>query len=239
MSDLSDLYTALQNADAAGDTASAQQLADYIRSQSSTGAPDRSGWAYPNSRSYDAVNGQLVPTGSPQALAAQSLSNPPIYTDISKPFTGSSMLPNGQPKTGNPAIDNTITGAFTPLPSDAEVGRNIGLGLRNVVQGITGLVTGPLDAIGQGINFVQNPHVPSWQELNPFSAQGASVGSGAHDFSADVSGALDRDGFPQPQNAVERWAGFGQQLLAGPMLGAGLFGGGAGFTACLDAHAKL
>lgn len=34
--DLSDVYTALQNADAAGDTNSAQQLADYIRSQGTT-----------------------------------------------------------------------------------------------------------------------------------------------------------------------------------------------------------
>lgn len=57
--DLSALYDALRNADAAGDTAGAQRLAAYIKTQ---GAP----------KSFDAVNGQLVPTGSPAAKAAQS-----------------------------------------------------------------------------------------------------------------------------------------------------------------------
>lgn len=57
--DLATLYDALRNADAAGDTAGAQRIAAYIKTQS---AP----------KSYDAVNGQLVPTGSPAAKAAQS-----------------------------------------------------------------------------------------------------------------------------------------------------------------------
>lgn len=57
--DLSALYDALRNADAAGDSAGAQRLAAYIKTQS---AP----------KSFDAVNGQLVPTGSPAAKAAQS-----------------------------------------------------------------------------------------------------------------------------------------------------------------------
>lgn len=57
--DLSSLYDALRNADAAGDTAGAQRLAAYIKTQS---AP----------KSFDSVNGQLVPTGSPAAKAAQS-----------------------------------------------------------------------------------------------------------------------------------------------------------------------
>lgn len=57
--DLSALYDALRNADAAGDTAGAQRLASYIKTQSGP-------------KSYDAVNGQLVPSGSPAAKAAQS-----------------------------------------------------------------------------------------------------------------------------------------------------------------------
>jgi len=61
MTDLTEAYAALQKADAAGDTAGARQLADYIRSQS-----DR------KVQSYDAVNGQLVPTGSSAAVAARS-----------------------------------------------------------------------------------------------------------------------------------------------------------------------
>lgn len=57
--DLSAVYDALRNADAAGDTAGAQKLAAYIKSQSGP-------------KSYDLVNGQTVPTGSPAAKAAQS-----------------------------------------------------------------------------------------------------------------------------------------------------------------------
>jgi hypothetical protein len=61
MTDLTEAYAALQKADAAGDTAGARQLADYIRSQSGRKV-----------QSYDAVNGQLVPTGSSAAVAARS-----------------------------------------------------------------------------------------------------------------------------------------------------------------------
>jgi len=61
MADLTEVYAALQKADAAGDTASAKQLADYIRSQ-----------ATPQPRNFDAVNGEMVPTGSAYAKAAQS-----------------------------------------------------------------------------------------------------------------------------------------------------------------------
>lgn len=76
MADLSDVYTALQQADAAGDTAGAQQLADYIRTQGAGNEtpPGRAGAKYPNSRSLDAGGqGQIIgPTGSPEAVAAQS-----------------------------------------------------------------------------------------------------------------------------------------------------------------------
>lgn len=57
--DLAPLYDALRSADAAGDTAGAQRLAAYIKTQS-------------GSKSFDLVNGQKVPTGSPAAKAAQS-----------------------------------------------------------------------------------------------------------------------------------------------------------------------
>ena len=78
MAELTDVYAALQKADAAGDTASAKQLADYIRSQ-----------ATPQPRNFDAVNGEMVPTGSAYAKAAQSPiatpdpnSNSPVGSEI-------------------------------------------------------------------------------------------------------------------------------------------------------------
>jgi len=59
--DLTPVYDALRKADAAGDTDGAQKLAAYIKAQSA-----------PQGRSFDLVNGQPVPTGSPEARAAQS-----------------------------------------------------------------------------------------------------------------------------------------------------------------------
>jgi len=59
--DLTPVYEALRKADAAGDTDGAQKLAAYIKAQSA-----------PQGRSFDLVNGQPVPTGSPEARAAQS-----------------------------------------------------------------------------------------------------------------------------------------------------------------------
>lgn len=65
MADLSEAYAALQKADAAGDTAGAKQLADYIRSQS---AAPRGGQSFDT----DGQGNVIGPTGSPQAHAAQS-----------------------------------------------------------------------------------------------------------------------------------------------------------------------
>ena len=62
MTDLTEAYSALQKADAAGDVEGAKQLASYIRSQS----------VQKPVQSYDSVDGQLVPTGSQAAAAARS-----------------------------------------------------------------------------------------------------------------------------------------------------------------------
>lgn len=56
MTDLTDVYAALQKADAAGDTAGAKQLADYIRTQSGG-----------SGRSYDYTDSGPVPSGNPRA----------------------------------------------------------------------------------------------------------------------------------------------------------------------------
>lgn len=61
--DLSPVYDALRQADAAGDTAGAQKLAAYIKSSSQTHVPQ--------SLQQD-TSGNLVPTGSPAAQAANS-----------------------------------------------------------------------------------------------------------------------------------------------------------------------
>lgn len=66
MSDLTDVYTALKNADAAGDVESAKKLAAYLQ----TASPHKP-------QSYDSLgNGQVVPSGSPAAQAAQSPVSP-------------------------------------------------------------------------------------------------------------------------------------------------------------------
>lgn len=95
MADLAPVYAALQKADAAGDSAGAKQLADYIRSQA-TSAP----------RSFDSTPGGLVPTGSVAAKAAQSpiatpdpTSSSPVDSEIS------SMLSNAASGTGKAFVD--------------------------------------------------------------------------------------------------------------------------------------
>lgn len=60
--DLTAVYTALKNADAAGDVESARKLAAYLQTAKPKGG-----------RSYDSLgNGQVAPTGSPAAHDAQS-----------------------------------------------------------------------------------------------------------------------------------------------------------------------
>lgn len=65
MNDLTQAYGALQKADAAGDTQAAKQIADYIRSNAGA-------HRFGSGRSFDVTENGLVPTGSPEALAAQS-----------------------------------------------------------------------------------------------------------------------------------------------------------------------
>lgn len=76
MADLTDVYAALQKADAAGDTAGAKQLADYIRTQGST-------HQYGTGKSFDTLpDGSLALSNSPEAAAARS------------PVSGNSFLQN-------------------------------------------------------------------------------------------------------------------------------------------------
>jgi hypothetical protein len=102
MADLTPYYNALQKADAAGDTAGAKQLADFIRSQA----------AAPAVHSYDLVNGEMVPTGSQAALAARS---PVAHADPNAASPVSSEIGAG--------LENLRAGAGKYF---ADLGRGIG-----------------------------------------------------------------------------------------------------------------
>lgn len=95
MTEMADVYAALQKADAAGDTAGAKQLADFIRSQ-----------AAPRVRSFDSTPGGIVPTGSAAAKAYQTPiatpdqnSNSPVDSEIS------SMVSNALSGAGKAFVD--------------------------------------------------------------------------------------------------------------------------------------
>lgn len=60
MADLSEIYAAIRKADAQGDTASVKALASYLQTQSGGRSLDQT------------ASGDLVPTGSPEAIAARS-----------------------------------------------------------------------------------------------------------------------------------------------------------------------
>lgn len=125
-SNLSDVYTALQNADAAGDTASAQQLADYIRSVPAGASTSRVG---NNRLSWDprSPDFQYSPTGSfGQNLAAGAGSLYPGLALGAKQLgamaTGGDPSAQTEPLTGDTAAERAKLNA----PLDATAGGFLG-----------------------------------------------------------------------------------------------------------------
>lgn len=140
MADLTDVYAALQKADAAGDTAGAKQLADYIRTQST-----------PRVQSYDAIPGGIAPTGSPQAIAARNpLYTPPgsssPVTDEITGFLHNALLGSGKQFTDMGLGAQQMVGAATP--QDAADKRALDAPLAATAGGKTGQIgTGVLTAV--------------------------------------------------------------------------------------------
>jgi hypothetical protein len=128
MTDLAPVYAALQKADAAGDTAGAKQLADYIRSQP----------AAPRGQSFDAVQGNLVPTGSSEAIAAQ------------------------QPTTGT---GNTLQ-VYNPLGDNLDTHIPIGTDTQNLLAGSGKSTMDLIRGAGQDVGLVSRQDVADSRALD-------------------------------------------------------------------------
>jgi hypothetical protein len=147
MADLTDVYSALQKADAAGDTAGAQQLADYIRSQdtatTSTYTAPPSGMD--NALRQTALLGRAASQGVVNTL---TLPDTVANWEVNKLKQGSNAVFGTKFDTNYPSLAQrfsqglTSAGAYTPDTSGEQMASA-------VTQGVTGALTGA-GALGLG-----------------------------------------------------------------------------------------
>src|SRR5689334_5459107 len=108
MADLTEAYAALQKADAAGDTAGAKQLADYIRSQSAapSSAPAA---AAPESMASQAKRGLLA---APDILATGALNIP--YSILSSAYNLGRRVVGDNPDAPEPKWMSALQAHLAP-----------------------------------------------------------------------------------------------------------------------------
>ena len=187
MSDLTPLYSALQQADAAGDTASAQQLSDYIRSQSAPSTPataDAQPQDYPG-RSV-ALAGRAIGEGVTSALLAPETISTAFGNLENKGINA--VLGTHEPTDTKSLYQNfsdwlTSQGAPTPQTS----GENLtGAGVRGLSSALTGVgVLGAAQSIPNLIRAglsgtasatasegARQAGLPSWAQLGVGAAAG-------------------------------------------------------------------
>jgi hypothetical protein len=107
-----------------------------------------------------------------------------------------------------------------PAPVDPGTGtlghqlvRGIGLSANALAHGVVGAVNMVPDAMTAAYNFVQNPHIPKWSEINPFSAEAWP----SNTPSAYANRALD-SALPTPQTTAEKVASFGLGMEGGALV---------------------
>jgi len=104
--------------------------------------------------------------------------------------------------------------AAPPSPSlvDQAV-RGAGLSANALAHGVTGAINLIPDAMTSAYNFARNPHMPSWKEINPFSAEAWP----SNTPSAYVDRALNSV-LPTPQTMPEKIASFGLGMEGGALV---------------------
>ena len=152
MADLTDVYTALQNADAAGDSASAKQLADYIRSQGDDSSPQ----AAPQPSGYDsflrqtALAGRAVGQG---VVGALTLPNT-IMTGAGNAaiYAGNHLFGMNRPY--KPTLQQVLSGTLNQLgaPQPQTSGENL---TSAAIEGGAGALAGGGAAGLSGLNAVR------------------------------------------------------------------------------------
>lgn len=119
-----------------------------------------------------------------------------------------------------PAENAETDPAETPWYQQAA--RQVGLAGRAVVQGVASLPMMAMDAGVAARNTIENAAhgvYPSWQNLNPFSAEGWQPGTHGTELpSVTFNKALTDVGLPEPKTASEKVAGFVESVLTGSRL---------------------
>lgn len=94
-----------------------------------------------------------------------------------------------------------------------QIGRGLGLSANALAHGVVGAVNMVPDAMTAAYNFAQNPHIPKWSEVNPFSADAWP----SNTPSAYAGRALD-SALPIPQTTAEKVASFGLGMEGGALV---------------------
>lgn len=94
-----------------------------------------------------------------------------------------------------------------------QLARGVGLSANALAHGVTGAINLVPDAATAAYNFAKNPHVPSWDEINPFSAKAWPDNTP----SAYTNRALDSV-LPTPQTTAEKVASVGLGAEGGALV---------------------
>ncbi len=122
---------------------------------------------------------------------------------------------------GKNAFDDLEPPAVTTAkPADEGAGtiphqlaRGVGLSANALAHGVVGAINMIPDAATAAYDFARNPHVPSWQEINPFSSQAWP----SNTPSAYADRALDSV-LPTPQTTAEKVASVGLGMEGGALV---------------------
>ncbi len=94
-----------------------------------------------------------------------------------------------------------------------QLARGVGLSANAIAHGVTGAINLVPDAATAAYNFAKNPHVPSWDEINPFSAKAWPDNTP----SAYTNRALDSV-LPTPRTTAEKVASVGLGIEGGALV---------------------
>ncbi len=147
------------------------------------------------------------------------MAQPNAFDDL--PQTSPEMEALSAPAAGKNAFDD-----LAPPPKQAQateeqgsgtighqLARGIGLSANALAHGVVGAINVIPDAATAAYDFARNPHIPSWSEINPFSAQAWPENTP----SAYAGRALD-SALPTPQTTAEKVASFGLGMEGGAMV---------------------
>ena len=194
MADLTEVYSALQKADAAGDTAGAKQLADYIRSQTvSTGDSSKAPVSQPSGWDQflrkTALGGRAIGEGVMSTLSLPNTISTLTGNLMARGINAvaGSNIPMEQPWIAG--MHNAMTSAGAPAPETP--GENFGYA---ATQGVAGALTGA-GALGGLIG--SGTSVPNMIRAGTSGLTGSTAAEGAR------------------QGGLPGWAQFGAGLIGG------------------------